>query len=55
MTEQRPDRTDLDREEAEKFRLIRRFTRKCRERWPGAKIVFRSSDSVSVDLKGPWS
>jgi hypothetical protein len=26
MTEQRPDRTDLDREEAEKFRLIRRFT-----------------------------
>ena len=51
MSAHRPDWTDLDQQEREKFRLIRRLVCKCRERWPNAKIVLRSSDSVCINLE----
>jgi hypothetical protein len=54
-TASRPDWTDLDWEEREKFRQIRHFVRRCHEIWPDAKITIRAHDSVSVDFRGPWS
>jgi hypothetical protein len=48
------DRIDwkaADKEERRKFEEIQSFVAKCREHWPGAKIVIRASDSASIDLK----
>jgi hypothetical protein len=39
-----------DAEETAKFKELQRFTNKCREVWPGSKIIIRASDSACVDL-----
>jgi hypothetical protein len=47
------NRTDwkaTDAEEWRKFGELQSFVSKCREFWPGAKIVIRASDSACVDL-----
>jgi hypothetical protein len=51
----RPDRTEYDRKETEKFKQLQRFTSKCRQLWPDSKIIIRASDSVSINLKEPRS
>jgi hypothetical protein len=49
----RRDWKAADQEERRKFEFIQKFVTECRNHWPGAKIVLRSSDSVSVDLNHP--
>jgi len=48
----RPDWKAADEEERRKFEELQRFTSKCRQLWPGSKIVLRASDSARIDLKG---
>jgi hypothetical protein len=46
----RDDWKAADEEERRKFEELQKFTSKCREIWPGSKIVIRASDSACVDL-----
>ena len=46
----RADWKDADEEARRKFEEIQKFVAKCREYWPGAKIIIRASDSASVNL-----
>jgi hypothetical protein len=39
-----------DAEERQKFEQLQKFTSKCRELWPGSKIILRASDSACIDL-----
>jgi hypothetical protein len=46
----RVDWKAADEEERRKFEHIQGFVEKCRELWPGSRIVIRAHDAMSVDL-----
>jgi hypothetical protein len=46
----RPDWTAADEEARREFEFIQNFVTECRNLWPGAKIILRTSDNVEVDL-----